>query len=203
MKKVIFAISLAILATCSFYACQKETPLRQAIAQDQNLDSTEASSILPEDSNVEDRSGFCNLHFKVCFRKTPTYSNLPADHAYCYRAFRLMREEIATGTIVQQAPQPAGTWYGLTQPIQSPEGSNHSVTVPNSNGYRYFVEFSAVTNNNTPVVAPYTYVFFSNTTNVFSNPLAFANVSWVYGPGNFTNKLSAKANMSSSCVVTP
>jgi hypothetical protein len=202
MKKVIFAISLAILATCSFYACQKDTVTPPATAQEQNLDNTEASYVLPEEGNVEDRSGSCKFFFKVCFRKTPTYSNLPADHAYCYRAFRLMREEIATGTVVQQAPQP-GTWFGLTQPIQSPEGSNHSVTVPNSNDYRYFIEFSAVTNNNTPVVAPYTYVFFSNSFSVFSDPLSFANVSWVYGPGNFTNQLSAKANVSSSCVVTP
>jgi hypothetical protein len=106
------------------------------------------------------------------------------------------------GTITQVFPAP-GTWH-LTGTSTS-TGSNITLPVSVTSSNKYFVEFKKVVD---PLgTTPYIYVFMSDNIMVQVDPLTHADVSWsTTGPINLGGApyvQSSKANMSSSCVVTP
>ena len=207
MKKFIIIASLAIIATLSFYACQKDSVLPTAVGQlnQEMLDGEPITVYAPNTDGSSSDRGFCNLYMKVAFRTSANYAT--SSLVYCSREMRVIQENIATGVLTQIYPGPAVSPPSAFHSNTNTTGTNFSLVVPDTGGNRYYVEFKKVQDITAPVVTPYIHVFMSNDSRVQTDPLTYANVSWnTTGPINHASApytISSKGNVSATCVVTP
>jgi hypothetical protein len=204
MKKLFFVPFALILL---FVACTKDNNIITSHEEAMNAKEDNISIVVPAPDGTTDRS-LCNLYCKIAYRRTATYSNAFADFLPCYYAFRIVQVN-AAGNRTVVFPQ-SGGYFGAG--LGASAGSNLTMQVTNTPGFRYFVEFDTVQNptgnpNANATNDEHIYVFFADNVAVHNNPVPNADVSWErhtqIGPVATPDVETSRAFMSSSCVVTP